>query len=127
MDIPNDSITLNGIFRFNIGDEIWVIDDGSVYSQYTSIGSLSSPRKYKIGLVLIDDTNQNTTLTLVYDLGTLGPFLIDAQFGVDLRLRVVSKFSNANWYSGLWYNGVFNGNFYGGMWYAGSFNGTWGQ
>lgn len=121
-----NEIILNGIFRFNIGDDIWIIDDGSIYSQYASIGSLSSPKKYKIAYVLVDDLAQTTKLKLIYDLSSLGPFIIDHQSGIDLRLRVVSKFSNTNWHSGLWYNGVFQGKFYGGMWYNGVFSGEWG-
>jgi hypothetical protein len=122
-----NEIVLNGIFRFNIGDEVWLVDDGSVYSQYSNIGSLSNPKKYKIAYVTVNDLEQTTKLKLIYDLSSLGPFIIDHQFGIDLRLRVVSKFSNATWYSGLWYNGVFDGTFYGGMWYNGVFQGEWGQ
>ena len=84
-------------------------------------------KKYKIAYVTVNDLEQTTKLKLIYDLSSLGPFIIDHQFGIDLRLRVVSKFSNATWYSGLWYNGVFDGTFYGGMWYNGVFQGEWGQ
>lgn len=46
---------------------------------------------------------------------------------MDTTLRVVSKFSNSNWYSGVWYNGVYeSGSFTGGIWYDGNFRGQWG-
>lgn len=127
IDIDNDEIILNGIFRFNIGDEINIIDDGDT-SQYSKIGSLSNPSKYKISFITIDEIAQTTTIKLLYDLGSLGSFTIKNQTGIDLGLRVVSKFSNTKWYSGLWYNGIFDGDFMGGMWYNGVFlNGNWGQ
>jgi hypothetical protein len=119
---------LNGVFRFNIGDEIWIVDDGTSTSSFLKLGQLSQPRKYKIAFVTIDEVSQTTTLLLLFDLSSYGTFAVYSQFGVDLKLRVVSKFSNTNWYSGLWYNGIFeNGKFLGGMWYNGSFNGDWGQ
>jgi uncharacterized protein (TIGR02145 family) len=47
--------------------------------------------------------------------------------GFDTGLRVVSKFKNVNWKSGIWTNGIYdNGVFEGGIWYNGIFNGTWG-
>lgn len=47
---------------------------------------------------------------------------------MDTGMRLVSKFSNADWHSGVWYNGVYeSGNFTGGIWYDGKFNGEWGN
>jgi subtilisin-like proprotein convertase family protein len=47
--------------------------------------------------------------------------------GFDLGLRVVSKFKNVNWKSGIWTNGIYDsGIFEGGIWYNGIFNGDWG-
>jgi hypothetical protein len=128
VNINQNQITLNGIFRFNIGDEIWIVDDGTSTSDFLKLGQLSDPKKYKIAFVTIDEVLQTTTLLLLYDLSSYGTFAVYSQFGFDLKLRVVSKFSNTNWYSGLWYNGIFeNGKFLGGMWYNGYFNGDWGQ
>jgi subtilisin-like proprotein convertase family protein len=47
--------------------------------------------------------------------------------GFDTGLRVVSRFRNANWKTGIWTNGLFDsGLFEGGIWYNGVFKGTWG-
>lgn len=46
---------------------------------------------------------------------------------INTGLKVVSKFNNAIWKSGVWYNGIFeDGNFNGGLWYNGIFSGNWG-
>ena len=130
IDINQNEITLNGIYRFNVGDEIWIIDDATNNSQYLSIGSLDSPSKYKIALVNINDEFESTTITVLSDLSDIAsPSVIPVQNGFDIGLRVVSKFSNTSWYNGLWYNGIFEGGeFLGGMWYNGTFiDGDWGQ
>jgi hypothetical protein len=45
---------------------------------------------------------------------------------VDTGLRLVSRFKNINWKSGIWTNGLFdNGLWEGGIWYNGVFKGTW--
>jgi len=47
---------------------------------------------------------------------------------MDTGMRLVSKFTNSNWHSGVWYNGVFeSGSFDGGIWYDGKFTGEWGK
>ena len=47
--------------------------------------------------------------------------------GFETGLRVVSKFNNALWKTGIWSNGIFeNGKFETGIWYDGVFNGDWG-
>jgi photosystem II stability/assembly factor-like uncharacterized protein/subtilisin-like proprotein convertase family protein len=57
----------------------------------------------------------------------LGAQLYDKNAAIDTGLKVVSKFSNANWKTGIWTNGIFDeGIFESGIWYNGVFNGTWG-
>ncbi len=47
--------------------------------------------------------------------------------GFDTGLRVVSKFTNANWKTGIWTNGIYESGLYeDGIWYDGIFKGTWG-
>ena len=47
--------------------------------------------------------------------------------GFDTGLRIVSKFVNTNWKTGIWTNGIFeSGLFETGIWYDGIFKGTWG-
>ena len=57
----------------------------------------------------------------------LGAQLYDETAAIDSGLRIVSRFNNANWKTGIWTNGIFNeGIFETGIWYNGVFNGTWG-
>jgi hypothetical protein len=126
----SNQITLNGEFRFNIGDYINIITDGTS-TPYSAIGNYNQPGKYKVALTEFDYTNSWTILTLNYDFDTLGLtgyYGATASSDIDTGLRLVSKYNNIDWYSGIWYDGIFDGgNFYGGMWYDGVFlNGTWG-
>lgn len=58
----NNSFILNGLFRFNIGDEIYIIDN-NVVTEYSKYGSNSQPGKYTI-LYVVENTT--TRLTEVY-------------------------------------------------------------
>ena len=124
----NNTIVINGIFKFNIGDEIWIIDDDT-NTRLSPLGSNINPMVYRINKVLEDTTNKLTTLYLNYDFSTLGisgqlPLLTPTETG----LRVVSHFRDSNWQSGIWTNGIFDGGqFDSGIWYNGIFNGSWGN
>jgi hypothetical protein len=131
-----NKIYLNGIFRFNVGDEIHIIDDDR-NTPFSPLGSNSLPRKYRINKSVIDLTNKQTGLHLNYNLSSLGvqpPFdtrtySIGAEYdNRDLGLRVVSYFKDVTWKSGLWRNGIFEGReFESGIWYNGIFDGIWGK
>ena len=129
VSILNNQITLNGSFYFNINDQIWIIDNNTG-GTYSLIGSNSYPKNYMIAET-IQNTNATTTLVLNYGLSSLGSFAPMTASNIDTGLRIVSKFTNSNWNSGIWTNGIFdgaNGNFSGGIWYNGVFlNGTWGS
>ena len=58
----NNSFILNGLFRFNIGDEIYIIDNNAK-NEYSKYGGNSQPGKYTI-LYVVENTN--TKLTEVY-------------------------------------------------------------
>jgi hypothetical protein len=114
--------TLNGIFKFNIGDTFTFIDNqiGNTYS--IDFGSNKSPKSY-----IILNTTEGTYSYLgevrrktdVYVNKTITYFVDDP---VDLGLRVVSNFNNCNWKTGIWTNGIFkNGLWEGGIWYNGIF------
>jgi hypothetical protein len=124
-----NQITLNGEFRFNIGDYINIITDGTS-TPYNNVGNYNQPGRYKVALTEFDYTNNWTILTLNYDFSTFGLtgyYSATASSNVDTGLRLVSKYSNIDWYSGIWNNGIFDGgNFYGGIWYDGVFSGNWG-
>jgi hypothetical protein len=124
--IDQDSITnlvilrLNGIFKFNIGDEIVVIDNGT-NSQFNSLGSNFNPIRYKVlnyiemGEFTDVYINSNINITLF---NPSPPFNTPINTG----LRVVSLFRNCNWKSGIWTNGIYeSGNWEGGIWYNGIF------
>jgi hypothetical protein len=189
-----NKIRLNGVFRFNIGDEITISGD-----EHSNIGSGKDPLSYRVSSSYTDDVSYTelrlVSLAPVDDLfklylvfskleyisrfgltinpsvisfmgaGTLDIYehLKECLYGrldgtkpilavsdlvainnlinnniedgnitinfnkMGLNLSVVSKFTNSNWHSGVWYNGVYeNGNFTGGVWYNGKFNGQWG-
>ena len=125
----NNAIILNGDFRFNIGDEIWIIDDERNYA-FSPLGSNDSPRKYRINKVEELD-NKKTRIYLNYNLSTLGvtTSIASATYSdVETGLRVVSYFKNSKWETGIWTNGIFDdGQFDSGIWYNGLFVGTWGN
>lgn len=120
--------TLNGIFKFNIGDTITMIDNqlGNTYS--FDFGRNEEPKNY-IVLNTVEGTysylGEIRKKTDVYVNKTITYSVEDP---VDLGLRVVSVFSNCNWKTGIWTNGIFkNGLWEGGIWYGGVFEeqATW--
>ena len=119
VDTVNNTFTLNGIFKFNIGDDIYIIDNqiGGTYSIY---GSNSAPGRYKVLFTEEDNINETTTIYVNYNLSGTSINLVET------NLRVVSKFTNLNWKSGIWTNGLFDtGLWEGGIWYNGVFEATW--
>lgn len=126
---PNQ-IFLNGIFRYNIGDDIYILDDYSG-GAYSPIGNNDNPGKYRINLVRWDLTNNVTTVNLNYNLSSLGittSVASQTYSNYETGLRAVSHFKDSTWKSGVWTNGIFEGgNFESGIWYSGVFNGTWGN
>lgn len=115
--------TLNGIFKFNTGNTITIIDNqfGLSYSVY---GSNQQPKTYTI---LDTEELPEEKWTKVYVASIIG--LQDGSptnVAIDTTLRVVSDFKNCNWKSGIWTNGIFeNGLWEGGIWYNGVFEATW--
>lgn len=125
-----NSITLNGIFKFNVGDEVWIIDDERD-GAFSPIGNNDNPSKYRINFVEENESTAQTKIFLNYNLSSLnlnaviaGQTFSNAETG----LRVVSYFKDVTWESGLWTNGIFEGGqFDSGIWYNGIFNGNWGN
>jgi hypothetical protein len=58
MNENNNSFILNGIFKFNIGDEFYIIDNDSTTELSTLYGSNSEPKKYQVLYVVEDDINK---------------------------------------------------------------------
>ena len=129
INLPDSEITLNGIFRFNISDYVNIINNGSTGS-YTNLGNDSNIGRYRVALVRFDLINNWTTLTLDYIFNpSLFPTYSTVIFNTNTGLKIVSRFKNVPWNSGIWYNGIFDGgSFNGGIWYNGVFlSGTWGS
>lgn len=125
-----NSITLNGIFKFNPGDSIWIIDDYR-NGAFSPLGNNDIPRKYRINKILEDSTTEQTKLFLNFNLSSLGvnsQIATQSYANVETGLRVVSYFKDSYWKSGIWTNGIFDGGqFDSGIWYNGVFEGNWGN
>jgi len=123
--VPNNSyLKLNGIFRFNIGDEINIV---SKENQYSSIGLPYSRYfnrvRYKV-IYAEDPDLDNKTTKIYFDSDSQFDY-DDSQFNnieVETKMRIVSRFRNTDWRSGIWTNGIFEtGYWQGGIWYDGTF------
>lgn len=131
-ETSTNKIITNGIFKFNPGDEIWIVDDfrGGVFSV---LGSNENPKSYRINKILEDEINDRTFLYLNYNFSEIQPRIPDSiglqDFSeIETNLRIVSRFIDSNWKSGHWRNGIFkNGDFESGVWYNGNFEGNWGR
>lgn len=112
-------VTLNGQFYFNRGDEIYIIDDNNS-TPYNYLGELNNPKNYLIQDVFVDNVNSRTDIYINTSSGASISL-------TDTNNRVVSIFKKANWYNGVWFNGIFDGdNFKGGVWFNGIFRqGNW--
>ena len=126
-----NSITLNGIFKFNPGDEIWIIDDYR-NGAFSPLGNNDSPKKYRINKILEYTETEQTKIYLNYNLSSLGvnsTIATQSYSNVETGLRVVGYFKDSYWKSGIWTNGIFDGGqFDSGIWYNGVFvSGEWGN
>ena len=125
-----NSITVNGIFKFNPGDEIWIIDDYRA-GAFSPLGNNDNPLKYRINKILEDSITEQTQLYLNFNLSSLGvnsQIATQSYSNVETGLRVVSHFQDSYWKSGIWTNGIFDGGqFDSGIWYNGVFDGNWGN
>ena len=119
--VGENYFTLNGIFKFNIGDEFNIIDNQIGNSYSVDFGSNSDPGKYTVLYTNEDNDNKWTKVyvdrTMTYNLNA----------PVDLGLRLVSRFRFVNWKSGIWTNGILDSGLWeGGLWYNGVFgDATW--
>jgi len=107
---------LEGLFSYRIGTNIHIIDDG-LGGVYESYGSNETPKTYTV--LYSEQVSGNTK---VY----INAVIVDDVTSMDIPLRAVSKFENANWKSGIWSNGIYqSGLWEGGIWYNGVFYATW--
>lgn len=112
---------LNGIFKFNIGDEINIINNNINTTYSNDFGSNQNPGKYKILNTKEDDINKWTKIYVNSEI----TYNVNAP--VNLGLRLVSRFQFCNWKSGIWTNGLYDSGLWeGGIWYNGVFgDATW--
>ena len=122
IDTTENTFILNGIFKFNLGDAITIIDN-QLNNSNSVFGSNSNPGKY---IVLKQDEDSVNERTIIYVNRNLSAIGLAATSPVNTGLRIVSRFKNLNWKSGIWTNGIFeNGLWEGGIWYNGIFEATW--
>ena len=122
IDTVENTFILNGIFKFNLGDVITIIDN-QVNNSNSVFGSNSNPSKYIILKQDEDSVNETTIIYVNRNLSAIGSAVTSP---VNTGLRIVSRFKNLNWKSGIWTNGIFeNGLWEGGIWYNGIFEATW--
>jgi subtilisin-like proprotein convertase family protein len=104
----NNSFILNGIFRFNIGDDIYVTDKFN-NGGLNTFGSILDPKKYTVLKCEIDDVNKITEIYLDYNI-SLSNFI--GLFKSDVKEGVLSNsiYGNSNVSTG--YSGSLVGYFY---------------
>lgn len=124
VNVKNE-IILNGIFKFNTGDTITIIDNNN-NAFLSEVGTNSSPGLYTV-LYFREDINLKRTILYVDDEFqddiTNETIIVDP---TDTGLKIVSTFRNCNWKSGVWNNGIYEAGLWeGGIWYDGIFNATW--
>jgi len=119
----NNTFTLDGIYRFNINDTIYIVDN-LIPGTYSVFGTTQDPKKYR---VLNTKINEDLNTTEIF-VDVLLSSILSVNTGITTtNLKCVSIFKNSTWNSGIWFNGVFNeGYFNGGIWYNGNFSGIWG-
>ena len=118
----NSQFLLNGSFRINESDEI-ILSDVTGFGTYSILFDKENPNKQKVIFSEVFDNN-TTSVSIIGDFST---YSLPTTWGTDTGLRVISKFENSKFRSGVWYNGIFeSGEFTGGIWYDGVFKGIWG-
>lgn len=125
IDTSTNSFTLDGIYRFNLNDKFYIMDN-LTNGAYSMFGSTENPKIYQILDTTIDEVNERTEVVVDLLLSDIYGFTLDTGI-IDTNLKCVSVFKNSTWNSGIWSNGLFeDGKFYGGLWYNGHFSGIWG-
>lgn len=114
VNVKEGYIKLNGTFKFNIGDEISILGSDDFYLEmFKSV-------RYKVIHIVEDQVNKYTKVYIKFESVPDENYYDVAD--KETNMRVVSRFRNVNWLSGLWTNGIFEtGNWKGGIWYDGQF------
>lgn len=113
IDPSNGFILLNGIFKFNIGDEITI----------NKLNEYFNTNRYKVIRIEEDIYNNYTKIFINFALTNEQLLLLSTNsIPQETNIRIINRFRNVNWESGIWTNGIFEtGNWKGGIWYDGVF------
>lgn len=114
IDVADGYILLNGIFKFNIGDEITVSETNIYFNT----------NRYKVIHIEEDSYNNYTKVFIDFALSPSELAVIPhtSSIPTETGIRIISRFRNVLWESGIWTNGIFEtGLWKGGIWYNGIF------
>lgn len=103
MDENHNSFILNGIFKFNIGDEFYVVDN-EVTSELSSFGSNSDPKRYIVLYTVEDSVNKFTEVyvaTNISDFSGRYPSYKKASAPLNLNIGVNSYATNTLYLEGI--------------------------
>ena len=116
----NSYIKLNGVFRYNIGDEISILSNNTstLSTNGTPYINYFTSDRYKVIHADVDMVNKTTNVYINLN----STYYHLSSIDVETNIRVVSRFKNVTWESGIWTNGIFEtGLWKGGIWYNGIF------
>jgi hypothetical protein len=92
MNSMNNSFILNGVYRFNIGDEIWVIDN-NYNGPFSKFGSNSEPKKYVVLKTVVDMTNKLSEVYIDIDIDLTGLSIYTMNSG-DINLDIPDLYTD---------------------------------
>ena len=132
----NSQLKIGGDFRYNIGDDIYILNDTNISTTYSRIAGTTSGSYNVFKVQYSEQKTGSQSYTIITLNGNLSE---DRYLGTTstigftddslpyLGIKLTSYFNNSVWKSGVWTSGVFeNGYFLGGIWYDGVFKSNWG-
>jgi len=132
----NSQLKIGGDFRYNIGDDIYLLNDSNISTTYSIIAGTTSGsyQTFKvIGSEQQSGSYSYTIITIDSDLsediylGTSSNIGFNDNSLPYLGIKLTSYFNNSVWESGVWTSGIFEGGYFlGGIWYDGVFKSNWG-
>jgi hypothetical protein len=132
----NSQLKIGGDFRYNIGDDIYLLNDSNISTTYSRIAGTTSGsyQTFKvIGSEQQSGSYSYTIITINADLSENKYLGTSSNIGFNdnslpyLGIKLTSYFNNSVWESGVWTSGIFEGGYFlGGIWYDGVFKSNWG-
>lgn len=88
MNENNNSFILNGIFKFNIGDEFYIIDN-NLGNELSVFGRNSDPKKYTVLYTVEDNDNDFTEVYVATNIGDFsGKFISYKEKNANINLSI---------------------------------------